>query len=275
MEDSLKCNIDYLYVIATYKCNLKCPHCDIKNKDDHYNQTLFVEKLQQYKGVPMVIFGGEPTLNFDRIKLICKYGNPESISTNLIRVDQQLIDLILERNLGVATSWNPSRFHGSQYNTWLANLRVLAINNIKSRVLVTITEDLMSINPSKLITMFEQWSDTSGVSDIRFEMLVDNTKTQQFYDRCDDWLLMIDQLWNQNIVENSIITQLKQWYFDCSRTYTLQPNGTLTFGCPQYIQTEVVSRCFDCEYSNNCQPCRLQRCCTFPKKLYQKYYGHG
>lgn len=265
--------IDTLYVITTHQCNLKCPHCDIRLRDDFYDRDKFISSLQKYRDCDMIIFGGEPTLHFDRIQLICQYGSPTSISTNLLTITPQLIDVIKQHDLGVATSWNPKRFHGTQYNRWIDNLKVLANNDIKAKVLVTLTDDLIAFDLNKLLDMFDQWSQTGGLSSIQFEPLVDGTKNQTFYDQVDQWLFDVDQLWRPTIVENYIVNQLNQWHFDCSRTYSLLPSGDIMFGCPQNnIGTQINMQCFNCEFVNVCQPCRLQKCCTFPKRLYKKYY---
>lgn len=270
METSL--TIDFLYVIPTYLCNLKCPHCTIRTKKDEYDDQRFINALIKHHDVPMVIFGGEPTLYPERINKICKYGNAQSISTNLINVDDQLIETIKKNRLNIATSWNPKRFNGSQYNVWINNIKLLAKHNLRTKVLITLTEDLIHENIHHLIMMFKQWSCIGSISDIQFEPLVDCTKTQSFYDQVDQWLVDIDNAWDNDIVPNYIVKQLANWKFNCSRVYTLQPNGTITFGCPQNTTPQINIDCLSCEYVSVCQPCRLQSNCTFPKRLYKKYY---
>ena len=272
MENSLTPKIEFLYIVPTYQCNLKCPHCDIRSKKDNFDRISFLKTLSNYKNVPAVIFGGEPTLYPDRIQMICDCGNVESISTNLINLNDELINLIKDNQLSIATSWNPNRFNGTQYDTWVKNLSVLAKNNLSAKLLITLTQDLIEYDINDLISKFEHWSSTGGLTDIQFEPLLDYSKNQQFYDAVDQWLFVIDQKWSNDIVPNHIVHQLKNWKFNCSATYTLQPNGMLTRGCPQDTGLRVNTQCFDCHYSAVCQPCRLQQYCTFPKKLYQKYY---
>lgn len=265
----IKPNIETIYTIVTYKCNLKCAHCQLRLKSDNFNQDKFFDTIKQYKDIPMILFGGEPTLHIDRIKKICDNGNVVSISTNLINVDQQIIDIVKQYNLSIATSWNVVRFTPKQYQRWLSNLKLLSSNQIKTIVLITITEDLINYNINDLIMMFKQWTDTSAVSGILFEQLIDYSKQQQYYDCVDQWLIDVDRLWTSNIANNMIVDHVMNWSFNCSRKYTLHPDGRLTFGCPQYEKTEINSQCYYCDFVNVCQPCRLQKCCTFPKKFYR------
>ena len=39
--------LDKVYVIPSYKCNLNCPHCDIHNYKDTFNEDDFFNTLKE------------------------------------------------------------------------------------------------------------------------------------------------------------------------------------------------------------------------------------
>ena len=82
-----------LYVIPTYHCNLKCPHCELHLRDDNFNES-FYDVLSNNNIDLGVLFGGEPTLYRDRLIKCLKTNKIHSISTNLIKLDNELISLL-------------------------------------------------------------------------------------------------------------------------------------------------------------------------------------
>lgn len=263
--------VDHVYAIPTFHCNLKCPHCELRLKEDNYNRQAFLTTLQSIKSTNITLFGGEPTLYTDRLIDAVKTGKITSISTNLIKVDQQLIDLIKQYDLYVSTSWNVTRFNGSQYQTWIDNVNRLTDNEIDILLLVTLTDDLLTFDQSRLFSLLWQWK-LAGINRVRFEQLVDYSKDQAFYDRVDQWLVDVDNMWSFEFPENDVVNQIANWKYNCNTTYTLLPNGQLVFGCPQFEKSYLINDCLACQYAGVCRPCMLQKYCTFPKKLYQKYY---
>jgi hypothetical protein len=56
--------------------------------------------------------------------------------------------------------------------------------------------------------------------------------------------------------------------FDCSEVYTLYPNGTLRKGCPNFEgEIYMPTKCYICNISETCMPCRLHKYCSYPHKF--------
>lgn len=252
-----------LYATVTRNCNLSCPHCDIKrDTSDNYNETLFLENVQKDYD-HKVIFGGEPSLHIDRIQKIAPYC--DSISTNLLFLDKDLINIY--NSLSVATSWNPLRFTDSQYNQWIDNIKRL---KNKPSLLITLTLDLLVYKDLRRLLQEE----FDGLfEDIVFEQLLDPNKSQAYYEEVDRWLCDLYDFWKHNMKTPSSTFTRSSWYYDCSDTWTMEPNGKIHYGCPQYtVTTGVISECYSCAKVNECRPCMLQTKCTRPSQLMEKIY---
>lgn len=248
-----------LYAMVTRHCNLKCPHCDIRTEaDDGWNEQGFMEKLKAFEGT-RILFGGEPSICMERTKLAAPYC--DSVSTNLLQMSDGFLEAI--KMLGVATSWTPARFAKKQEAVWLANIGRL---NKKPTLLVTLTPDLvMALGTIRFLSLVKHHGNM--FSDIVLEQLEDETKPQEYYDYVDDWLCW---LYKETEGQRELFPQFQKgnrWMYDCSETYTLLPTGELRYGCPQYRKTEVVMACLSCPMAGICQPCRLQKNCTGPRKL--------
>lgn len=248
-----------LYAMVTRHCNLSCAHCDIRtDTDDGWNEEAFLSVLKAFDG-RRILFGGEPSVCMERTKLVVPYC--ESISTNLLQVTDEFLSTI--QNLGVATSWTPARFTKEQERTWLENVQRFYE---KPTLLVTLTPDLV-MNPGteRFLSLLKRHGD--DFSGITLEQLEDATKPQEYYDYVDDWLCW---LYRKIEEQRHLFPQFQtgsKWMYDCSQTYTLFPTGELRYGCPQYRKTEIVKACFSCPMAGVCQPCRLQKNCTGPRKL--------
>jgi hypothetical protein len=263
-------HINHLYAILTYKCNLKCPHCELRTYNDNYNRENFIQALKQVQCDAITLFGGEPTLYYDRFVDAVNTGKITSVSTNLLSINDDVLDLIIKHNISLSTSWNPKRFTDNQYDRWLSNVRYIS-DTIKPLLLVTLTDDLISYDKQSFYALVAEWR-KSGVCEILFEQLYDEAKTQAYYDNVDRWLVDIHSHWCEEYPQSVILNQLDSWVFNCSKTYTLNPSGSINKGCPQYKTPSICHSCLTCEFASSCQPCMLQTCCTFPKKLY-KYHN--
>ncbi len=180
-----------VYTMVTTNCNLDCPHCDIKTDNvDNWAAEAFINQLnaEDYN----IIFGGEPSLHMDRVKMISPYCY--SISTNLLYLPKELIELCDEK-LNVATSWNVSRFTPAQYELWLKNVQKL---KYKPLLLVTLTPDLLA-DDSFLDRVQEDFAPL--FDSINFEQLHDPTKTQDYYDKVDEWLCTLYRNWTQKSID--------------------------------------------------------------------------
>ena len=111
-------NDDMAYAMITTRCNLSCPYCDIKSKDDGWDQDKFMETIRNFNGW-ILLFGGEPTLYIDRLEHVM-YSDPivskkiKSITTNLMILNDRTKKVFKDLISG-ATSWNPSRFTKDEY----------------------------------------------------------------------------------------------------------------------------------------------------------------
>lgn len=248
-----------LYAIPNYECNLKCSHCDIKNIKCEYNEKAFIKAINENSFDEIILFGGEPTLYYDRLKSSIDTGKITSITTNLIRLTADKYDLI--KDLQVNTSWNPSRFNPIQYSEWLDNIE--KFENLT--VLITLTSELIEMEPLEFLNIAKEWN----VSGILFEQLISNENTNEHFKNVDKWLCDITDKWNIK-AENLILDKINHWYFDCDNTYTLRPDGTIISGCPHSYNVRFTQQCLTCEKSSICRPCKLQSLCTFPTELYKK-----
>lgn len=255
-----------VYVIPTYNCNLNCPHCDLHLKKDNFNN-LFYETLNNTNIEQGILFGGEPTLYRDRLIKCLETKKIQSISTNLLILDNELISLYKKYNLSISTSWNPTRFTKHQYKLWYNNLKLLEINNLSCIIMITLTENLLTYPffENKL----KEWNLLKSVKGILFEPLLDYNMKIDLHQRTDDWLCQLYNNWYYSF-ENIIINKVKNWKYDCSDVYTLNPSGILNKGCPQAEKFFILNDCLNCKLAGICKPCSLQHICSFPKKLYEK-----
>lgn len=258
-----------LYVIPSFKCNLNCPHCEIHKKQDDFNEELFFNKLEQTDCEQVILFGGEPLFNKNRFKKCLETNKFTSISSNLLLMNDENLNLIKKYNLSIATSWNPQRFNDLEFSIWQGQLKALAKNDMHCIILITLTEDLLSYDMDKLLQMFEYWDNIKSVDGILFEHLVDYNMKKDLHQRADEWLCKLYDKWTFKF-ENIIVNRLNNWNCDCHNVYTLFPNGKLLNICPQYEMTHIVNDCYTCSLVNKCRPCKLQHLCSFPKQLYKK-----
>lgn len=257
-----------VYAIPTYNCNLNCPHCDIHKRKIQFNEEKFIKTLIDIHADSIVLFGGEPFLNKDVLKKCIETNKINSISTNLLLLDDDIFNLIQDYNISLATSWNPKRFTTEQYKLWLNNLSKFKNTNTPIDVLITMTDDLITMSDERLLKILSDIDYLESVDGIVFEHLLDNNLDNLFHQRCDEWLCKIHNLWKfklKNVIEERVLN----WNNNCSDIWTLEPTGELRFGCPQYIGRKIVDKCLTCELVSKCKPCMLQKHCSFPKKLYE------
>ena len=254
-----------LYVIPNYQCNLACPHCTLHNYNIKYNEETFIETLVKTNANKCILFGGEPLLYFERFKRILETKKIHSISTNLLLLSKESLDLIKHYNISIATSWNLKRFTNDQLNKWFDNIK-----KVQCDVLITMTDDLITKSGTeKMFEILEHLDNFGTVKNIIFEQVVDDRMNEQHYEQVDNWLCNIHDNWHFKM-NNAIEDKLEKCILDCSKVKTLEPNGILHNGCPQFKTVHIVNKCLSCELNKICKPCILQKHCTFPTKLYNK-----
>lgn len=264
-----------VYAIPSYKCNLNCPHCEIHKEKAKQNKEKFLEELKKIDSNDIVLFGGEPLLvNSYYLEQILKTGKITSISTNLaVRTKLDLlVKYINKYNISISTSWNPLRFNDKTELDWIYGLYTIhRFTKVKPLVLITLTRDLFT--NEKLYDVLDalDGSDDLGsyVSGILFEHYVGPEADDKYNQEADDFLCKIYKEWRWKF-NNFIIDRLNNWNCNCGNIATLEPNGNLKAGCPQYQgKYEIRVECLNCSLANICNPCPLQFSCSFPKKLYQ------
>lgn len=264
--------MNVLYAIPTHKCNLSCPHCTIKDHEEKYDHIAFMSQLNNFDG-HIILFGGEPTADRERLRAIIHsrkhtpyVSEIGSISTNLIILDDELIELYKEIGY-VATSWNLTRFTDLQYGIWKANLCRLASAGIKPGVLITLTDDLLDYPMEEFLKIVDEWH-SDYVSWIQFEHLISEDNTPEYYEKADNWLCELYKAWRSKIYVRTFDISLR-WYYDCSHTYTLEPDGVMHNICPNafYCRKTIPEECMLCEKATECKPCWLHAYCSYPKKL--------
>jgi len=225
-----------------------------------------MQQLRDFDG-EIVLFGGEPTLYPDRLNTI--YMDPvirkkiRSITTNLVDMNPLTMSILKDIKY-VGTSWNPHRFTEEEYISWQHNLSWLAESGMNVLVLITLTGDLFEMDKEEFLDMTATW-DPKEIAAIRFEYLVADGLTQEYYDAADEWQAYIYSHWKSKVPMD--VENIRHWYFDCSEVYTLHPNGVLEKGCPNHKRIEVPIECYSCDRADVCRPCILHNYCSFPKKL--------
>lgn len=262
-----------VYAIPSFSCNLSCSHCNLRTVEIPLTDGFFAE-LESIKDSNIIYFGGEPLLNKELFVKCIGLNDISSVSTNLLLLDDEYSEIIKGHDIGVSTSWNPSRFTDGQYSKWVANLKMLERHGISCCILITLTEDLISGDLNSLLERIGEWDRIGCVESILFEHLVDYDMSKTLHQRCDDWLCRVHDNWRFN-ARNAIEDKVGNWNCDCTKTFTLLPNGVMRQGCPQYTKTHVLDECLTCKYSDKCKPCVLQHICSFPKKLHERVFANG
>lgn len=255
---------NHLYAELTTKCNLSCPYCVIRDMDDKFDHDKFIDQLINFDGV-ITLFGGEPTFYKDRLMEVFYHKDIRSkitgITTNLIRLDDDIINILYDLK-SFATSWSPTRFNDIEYKRWLDNLNSFDKEKVNIHVLSTMTNELLDIKPKELFDIMREWK---SVTSIDFEHYVGDYATPEYFERSDNWLCDVYSNWDSDI--RMINKERKTWCYMCNREYTLTPDGTLHNKCPHLMQMVIPDKCYDCDYSDQCIPCRVQKYCSRPHKF--------
>lgn len=260
------CNNKLCYAELTTNCNLSCPYCYIKDREDGWNRDKFMQQLHDYDG-RIIVFGGEPTLYKDRLRDVV-LSDPiinakiDSITTNLIHIDDEILTIL--KIIGcVGTSYSPSRFTPEQYQTWLRNINEFhdKLPNTKIGILSTMTNELLAIPPEEMMNIMKSWN-LDVIDTILFEHVVGPETDKDYFERADNWLCELYKIWDVPLFLRNI-DRANKWYFNCDGISTLHPNGEMVKGCPNSEVYLVPDECYTCEKHNECRPCRLQPYCSY------------
>lgn len=263
-----------LYAVPWYSCNLDCPHCHVHKRQFTFNKDKFMGSLNKAEYDEVVLFGGEPTMVWAHFKDIIETGKITSVSSNMVMypthfIKSVFVPYMLKYNISVATSWNLKRFNKlGQIEKWAANVKALTDENVDVLLLITLTEDLLEAPLSHIIYALGIM-EGAGVKKFLFEPYIG---LHECNEKADEWLCNFHDNY-PGIMDNLIEYKLDNWNCDCSNIYTLEPDGTIRKGCPDYIPMNELTfneKCVQCEYNNRCRPCMLQRSCSYPKKLAKK-----
>ena len=264
-----------LYAVPWYKCNLSCPHCHVSHRVVKEDFDRFMGTLTKVDGFDhVVLFGGEPTLFWERFEKIIRTGKINSVSTNLVQypvnfIARELVYLINTFNLTIATSWNRKRFTEGQGDIWFENLSMLCKYNVDVTVMITLTKDLLEDIPPTMMCFFLGRMEGAGVQKFLFEPYIGDVEV---HDMADEWLCGVHDAY-PGFMRNLLEEKLENWNCCCDDTYTLEPDGIIRKGCPDLITSGVQNYCVDClncKNSDICRPCMLQKTCSYPKKLAKK-----
>lgn len=270
-----------IFIVPSWKCNLNCTHCPVKNQPDNRNLDKFLDSLnnlqKKYVNANFILHGGEPTYNKLLLKELLSKDIITSICTNLIIQDQEIIDYINNANISISTSWNVNRFVNNLqlYSLWLNNISKL---KQKPLILFTLDKDIINIPIKEFINYLLDIQNTNNVSEILFECLVDNSVSEDFQDKCDIWLCnLYDELHSKSSIitlKNLIEEQILNWNFNCN-AITLLPSGDIRSGCIiGETCKQVLNKCLTCSLAKICRPCPLHTRCSFFPKFYKKVAEH-
>ena len=263
-----------LYAVPWYKCNLNCPHCHVSHREVAEDYDRFLRTLKTVDGFDhVVLFGGEPTLYREKFVEIIRTGKINSVSTNLVRypvnvIENELIPLINEYNLAIATSWNLKRFTRAEEDIWYENLANLCKHGVDVTVMITLTEDLLNISPT-FMCFYLGRLEGAGVQKVLFEPYIGDVEVNE---KADEWLCEVHDYY-PGLIKNLLEEKLRDWNCNCDDVCTLEPDGVIRKGCPDLLASGVMNYCIDCikcEHSGICRPCMLQKTCSYPKKLAKK-----
>lgn len=275
-----------VYICPSFACNLRCPHCTLKNINNGklelpaiINSIKYIKEMAG-KDLTFELFGGEPLLlQKDVISAIYQEikDYPYYVSTNLLPFEFEKHIEILKGASWVNSSWNPKRFdspNGDDYDLWRKNMLALQDLGIKVNLMITLTSDLVyDYTPQEFIELIRQWNPFS--IDLDYVIGEDNTSLE----RIDDWILDLYNNWNldtildpaDNIRVVLLNPTLNRHYRDCWNHYTILPTGNIKPCCPYYECDVDKTPCYCCELFYICNGgCRLESKCTFPKKLFYK-----
>ncbi len=266
--------IDILYLIITQGCNLGCKYCFLENPSANWkNLTMSFDtaqiaidkfvcyvKEENIKNATIMLFGGEPLINWKLIKQIVEYcsntypdmfTNEENdnisfrMVTNGTLIDEEKAIFMKKNNIIAAISLDGPKkindinrvFKGtdrSVYDSVLKAISILKRNNCEFGLSITLSPSV--INDKDYII---QWLKDIDIKNIYFNPLHYSSKNKDWkehYQKSTQFMIDIfDVLLSEKIINGRITRQIesfvkRMFYFaDCGAAglhqLVIKPNG--------------------------------------------------
>lgn len=276
-----------VYLIPSYRCNLNCPHCQIATtSNEDFSAFLKAYEtinsdIKNQNDISYILFGGEPLLNgYDKIKQLIDFGKKLNkpictTTSNLLLLDDKILDLLLENNIIIGTSWNPHRFTAEQEELWFKNIQKIADRKTNVALFVTLTYDLFRSNFPNILDKLEK---IGNVASVTLNPYIPGS--DKLREETDKYLCYLDDIWRWKIrfllrenYQNILSQDLINICHSCLGVKTIEPNGNIKSGCAhEGNEHGIFEKCFDCKYKSLClhAKCPKQPVCNFFDKFYEQ-----
>lgn len=264
-----------VHIIPTFDCNLHCKHCYNQYLVDTYDEKNFFYSLDNFEiitntireNINYCLFGGECFLNKDIAKRVIDTGKVDVIQSNLLLLDEEILDILIEKKIAIGTSWNPGRFVGDQYKQWLKKLEMVSKKNKDLAIFITLTEDLLKSNVYEVLDTLNNYN----VTQLTLTEYIPSTK--QLIKKVDNWIckLLDDWRWKFKLTNEEKYKNGNK--NGCKHTmYSILPSGRIIPECTFKIRKVELKECEDCKWQKDgiCYPCPKQQQCSFLEKFYLK-----
>ncbi len=232
------CFIELIIINITSKCNLNCTYCyrgELKAKTVNVEDViLFLKEIKSYKKVTILFQGGEPLIEFEKIKYIVDmFGNRfnYAIQTNGVLLNDKICRYCKSNNIRVSISVdgidyddNKLRFcensndyyrmkeNVEKYSQYL-NIGAIAVISSKNMdKVLNITKYFMQ-NHIKLFSLNPIWPIGRGGGYQEEMICADNDKL------VDNMMKVVEYLYSHNMKESKEIIREKNLYLLWQRIF--------------------------------------------------------
>ena len=260
----IKNKITIMYIIPTNTCNLECKYCFIgkmnenkilmKNELAYKAVDLFSNHLKKIKEEGTIFFyGAEPLINFELINNIVsyckekKYNIKFSMVTNLLLINDRIINFIKENNISIGVSIDGPKevtdfnriYKNSKkgiYDDLIKKIQLLKNNNVDFGLSITISKSFID-NKYEIIN----WLKKLDVKNISYNLMHYTYKTDDWKEYYNNAIKFIydsnNALFDLGFNEDRVNRKLKSFYnrefkySDCAAVggnqITISPNGDI------------------------------------------------
>ncbi len=263
-EQYMKEHITIMYIIPTNTCNLRCKYCFIGKLNDKpikMEESTLIKAIEMFnshlekigeKGT-IFLYGAEPLLNFDLIKLGVLYVKKQnyniqfSMVSNGILITEEIADFIKNNNISLGISIDgPKEItdenrifksnNKSVYDFVLNKIELLKEKNVDFGLSITIAPIFLENED-----YFLNWISKLGVYNISYNLLHFTTKTdewKEYYKKATKFIYKSNKkLFDQGFNEDRINRKYDSFYnrifkfSDCGaiggNQITVCPNGDI------------------------------------------------